>query len=261
MPSRLAISLSGTLSRRCQRLIIPSNATSITPFPYSFRRVGLCAKRGSIFDANYAAKWVSFRCKSTPKRSKVQKVQHHPALPHAELPEFLQSLRALGGTAPLALEFLILTATRTSETLNVVWDEIDMDKQVWVIPAARMKAEKEHRIPLSKQAMKILKIQMEDAGGDFVFPGRNENCPMSNMALLQLLKRLERTDITVHGFRSSFRDWVGETTHYPREVAEAALAHGIKDKAEAAYARGDLFTKRAKMMQEWADYVVENNRK
>lgn len=201
------------------------------------------------------ARWKGHLDHLLPKRSKVQKVQHHPALPYSDLPAFMKSLRALGGTAPMALEFLILTSTRTSETLNVVWDEIDLDKRVWVIPAARMKAEREHRIPLSKKAVEILKVQLQDAEGDFVFPGRRDGAPMSNMAFLQLLKRMERTDITVHGFRSSFRDWVGETTNYPREVAEAALAHGIKDKAEAAYARGDLFTKRAKMMQEWADYI------
>jgi len=203
------------------------------------------------------ARWKGHLDHLLPKRSKVQKVQHHPALPHSELPKFMKSLRALGGTAPMALEFLILTATRTSETLNVVWDEIDLDKRIWVIPAARMKAEREHRIPLSKKTIEILKVQLQDAEGDFVFPGRRDGAPMSNMAFLQLLKRMERTDITVHGFRSSFRDWVGETTNYPREVAEAALAHGIKDKAEAAYARGDLFTKRAKMMQEWADYILD----
>lgn len=148
--------------------------------------------------------------------------------------------------------------TRTNELPHPRCDEIDMASKVCVIPARRLKAEREHRIQLSKPVMDILIAQQADAEGDYVFPGQRDGMPMSNMVFLQLLKRIERTDITVHGFRSTFRDWVGETTNYPREVAEAALAHTVKNKVEAAYARGDLFIKRAKMMRDWANYLDGN---
>lgn len=201
------------------------------------------------------ARWKGHLDHLLPKRSKVQKVAHHPALPYADAPTFMEALRRMGGTAAQAFEFLILTATRTNETLHARWDEIDMNSRLWTIPAGRMKTEKEHRVPLSRRAIEILKAMQMGAEGEYVFPGQRDDSPMSNMVFLQLLKRMERTDITPHGFRSTFRDWVGETTQYPREVAEAALAHTVKNKAEAAYARGDLFAKRAKMMQDWATYV------
>ncbi|MDN7905551.1 tyrosine-type recombinase/integrase [Burkholderia diffusa] len=192
--------------------------------------------------------------KLLPKRSRVQKVEHHPALPYADLPDFMNELRAAEGTAARALEFLILTATRTNETIGATWQEFDLDEGVWIVPAERMKMRKEHRIPLSARAIALVKAQQKLKRGDYVFPGARDKKPLSNMAMLQLLERMKRNDITVHGFRSTFRDWAGETTHYPREVCEAALAHGIKDKAEAAYARGDLFTKRAALMQDWDKY-------
>ncbi|CAI8880367.1 tyrosine-type recombinase/integrase [Burkholderia ambifaria] len=192
--------------------------------------------------------------KLLPKRSRVQKVEHHPALPYADLPDFMNELRAAEGTAARALEFLILTATRTNETIGATWQEFDLDEGVWIVPAERMKMRKEHRIPLSARAIALVKAQQKLKRGDYVFPGARDKKPLSNMAMLQLLERMKRTDITVHGFRSTFRDWAGETTHYPREVCEAALAHGIKDKAEAAYARGDLFAKRAALMQDWGEY-------
>nr|WP_034339668.1 site-specific integrase [Herbaspirillum sp. B39] len=203
------------------------------------------------------ARWKGHLDHLLPQKSKVQKVEHHPALPYDELSVFMTELRRQPGVAALALEFLILTATRTSETLNAVWDEIDLEKGLWIIPAARMKAQKEHRIPLSKQALSILRSRYEISKIGFIFEGRKRGTAMSNVTLLQLLKRMERSDITVHGFRSTFRDWVGETTSYPREVAEAALAHGLKDKVEAAYARGDLFVKRKNLMQDWANFVYE----
>ncbi|CAJ3027091.1 putative phage integrase [Burkholderia pseudomallei] len=191
-----------------------------------------------------------------PKRSRVQKVEHHPALPYADLPEFIKALRSEAGTAARALELLILTATRTNEVIAATWQEFDLDEGVWTIPAERMKMGKEHRVPLSPGAIAVVKAQQEVKRGDYVFPGARDYKPLSNMAMLQLLERMQRNDITVHGFRSTFRDWAGETTHYPREVCEAALAHGIKDKAEAAYARGDLFMKRAALMRDWADFTV-----
>lgn len=212
------------------------------------------------------ARWKGHLDKLLPKRSKVQRVEHHPALPYAEAPKFVKCLRGHQSIGALAFQFLIFTATRTNETVNARWDEIDMDKRLWTIPASRMKMEKEHRIPLSDAAMEILKSMSETGerkkateGEDngFVFPGQREGRPLSNMAFLQILKRLERTDITPHGFRSTFRDWAGEKTHYPREVMEAALAHSIKDKSEAAYARGDLFAKRKKLMQAWSQYLTQ----
>ncbi|MDF3091156.1 tyrosine-type recombinase/integrase [Burkholderia semiarida] len=192
-----------------------------------------------------------------PKRSRVQKVEHHPALPYANLPDFMKELRAAEGTAARALEFLILTATRTNETIGATWQEFDLNEGVWTVPAERMKMRKEHRVPLSVRAIALVRAQQKLKRGDYVFPGARDKKPLSNMAMLQLLERMKRNDITVHGFRSTFRDWAGETTHYPREVCEAALAHGIKDKAEAAYARGDLFTKRAALMQDWDKYCKQ----
>ncbi|KVF56748.1 integrase [Burkholderia cenocepacia] len=194
--------------------------------------------------------------KLLPKRSRVQKVEHHPALPYADLPDFMNELRAAEGTAARALEFLILTATRTNETIGATWQEFDLDEGVWIVPAGRMKMRKEHRVPLSARAIALVKAQQKLKRGDYVFPGARDKKPLSNMAMLQLLERMKYDDITVHGFRSTFRDWAGETTHYPREVCEAALAHGIKDKAEAAYARGDLFAKRAALMQDWDKYCA-----
>jgi integrase len=190
-----------------------------------------------------------------PKRSRVQKVKHHPALPYTELGAFFATLRSEEGVAARALEFLILTATRTNEVIGATWGEFNLSECAWTIPGDRMKMGKEHRVPLSARAVTIVKAQEEMKEGDYVFPGRRYKKPLSNMAMLALLERMERDDITVHGFRSTFRDWAGETTHYPREVCEAALAHGIKDKAEAAYARGDLFAKRASLMEDWAAFA------
>ncbi|MFK4442905.1 integrase [Caballeronia udeis] len=190
-----------------------------------------------------------------PKRSRVQKVKHHPALPYADLPKFMKTLQSQEGIAARALEFLILTGTRTNEVIGATWQEVDLNEGVWTVPAERMKMGKEHRVPLSARAVALAKAQEDVKRGDYVFPGARDKKPLSNMAMLQLLERMKRDDITVHGFRSTFRDWAGETTNYPREVCEAALAHGIKDKAEAAYARGDLFEKRRALMQDWATYA------
>lgn len=187
-----------------------------------------------------------------PSRARLQKVKHHPALPYADIAAFMKRLRAEDGIAAMALDLLILTATRTNEVIGAVWQEFDIDGRVWTIPADRMKMKREHRVPLSNDAITIIKRQLDVQRGPYVFPGARDQKPLSNMAMLQLLKRMGYEHITVHGFRSTFRDWAGETTHYPREVCETALAHGIKDKAEAAYARGDLFAKRSALMTEWA---------
>jgi len=184
----------------------------------------------------------------------VQKVKHHAALPYGEIGDFMSALRAQEGTASLALEFVILTATRTSETIGARWDEIDQEQGLWTIPAERIKAGKEHRIPLSAPALAIIKKQVKVKEGEFVFPGGKRGQPLSNNALLALLKRMGRNDLTAHGFRSTFRDWVAEQTNYARDVAEMALAHTIGDKVEAAYRRGDLFTKRERLMADWPKF-------
>jgi integrase len=201
------------------------------------------------------ARWRGNLEHSLPPRSKVQKVQHHAALPYAEVGAFMVDLRKRPALAARALEFLILTATRTRETLEARWSEIDLDNQLWIIPADRMKAAREHRVPLADHAVRILHDLKNDSAGAFVFPTEGKlDRPLSNNSLLSLLRRMERTDITAHGFRSTFRDWAAETTNYPREVAEMALAHTIGDKVEAAYRRGDLFEKRERLMGEWATY-------
>lgn len=203
------------------------------------------------------ARWKGHLDHLLPKRSKVQAAVHHAALPYMDAPKFITQLRTIDTMAAKALELLMLTATRTSEVIEARWDEFNLTAAMWRIPAARMKAGKEHRIPLSLPAVTLLKQVQVIKQNEFVFPGQRKNRPLSNMALLQLLKRMGRSDLTAHGFRSTFRDWVGETTHFPREVAEAALAHLLKDKAEAAYARGDLFEKRTSMMTEWSKYLAQ----
>jgi integrase len=156
------------------------------------------------------------------------------------------------------MEFVILTACRTSEAIGATWSEIDLDAATWTVPANRIKAGKEHRVPLSPAAVTVLRHKDIAPGqpGDFVFPGGKRGKPLSSNAMLALLKRMERTDITTHGFRSTFRDWAAERTNYPREVAEMALAHAVGDKVEAAYRRGDLFGKRRRMMNEWAVFCA-----
>lgn len=187
---------------------------------------------------------------------KVAKVEHHAALAYDQVGEFMALLATLGGTAALAFRFLILTACRTSEVIGATWDEIDLDAASWTIPADRIKAGREHRVPLSTPALEIL-AEMDRAGRrGFVFPGGKTGKPLSNMAMLALLKRIKRTDLTAHGFRSTFRDWASERTNFPREVCEMSLAHAIGDKVEAAYRRGDLFAKRRQLMDAWARHCL-----
>lgn len=204
------------------------------------------------------ARWKGHLDKLLPARSKVQKVIHHPALAYDEMGEFMAALRGQNSVGARGLEFQILCATRTGEAIGARWDEIDLTKQVWTIPAERMKSGREHRVPLSSAALTVLesmaKVRQE---GGWVFPGARVGKPLSNMAFLQLLKRMKRDDLTAHGFRSTFRDWAAERTAYSREVAEMALAHIVADKVEAAYRRGDLFEKRARLMQDWADFCAK----
>jgi len=200
------------------------------------------------------AAWRGHLSEALPKPSKVAKASHHAALPWSEMAAFMQALRAMPGTASLAAQFIILTATRTSEAIEACWSEIDLDAKVWVIPRERMKGFREHRVPLSEQAVAVLKqVQWDRHGCEFVFPNAKLDKPISNMACLAVLKRMGRSDLTVHGFRSTFRDWAAESTAYPRDVCEMALAHVIEDKSEAAYRRGDLLEKRAHLMADWGN--------
>lgn len=198
------------------------------------------------------ARWRGHLDKLLAKQSKVQKTEHHKALPYTEINEFINQLRQQDGMAAKCLEFTILTAARTGETIGASWDEIDLDAKTWTIPAVRMKAEREHRVPLSADALTILNNMAAVRINDYVFPGTKKG--LSNMAMLSVLKRMGRPDITVHGFRSSFRDWAAESTAYPGEVVEMALAHAIKNLTEAAYRRGDLLEKRSRLMDDWARY-------
>lgn len=193
---------------------------------------------------------------AAPDKIPGAKVKHHPALPYARIGEFMRRLRAEQGTAARAVELIILTATRTSEVFNATAGEFDLKAKVWTIPEGRMKAAKEHRVPLSDAALKLTADWNPEKGSAFVFQGAKEGKPLSNMAGLQLLKRMGYGEFTVHGFRSTFRQWAAAQTNFPREVAETALAHQLKDKTEAAYQRADLIEKRAKLMQAWADYCA-----
>ena len=179
---------------------------------------------------------------------------HHAAMSYDDLPGFLGLLRIKQATAALALELCILTATRSGEVINARWQEFDLKKAIWTIPAIRMKAGHEHRIPLTTRAAEILKSLHKLPHNEHVFPGNAQGKPLSNMAMSMLLKRMGKTEITVHGFRSTFRDWASEQTSFPHETCEHALAHRISDKAEAAYRRGDQFEKRRKLMEAWAAF-------
>lgn len=192
-----------------------------------------------------------------PARQKLTR-GHHAALPYDQLPDFMTALRARRSLASVALELCILTATRTSETLGARWEEIDLERGIWTIPAARMKMEHTHRIPLSDRTIEILKGLPRLRGNPHVFPGNVKGRPLSSSAMEMQLRRMKRKDITVHGFRSTFRDWASEQTSFPHETCEHALAHRISDKAEAAYRRGDQFEKRRLLMQAWAEFCGQN---
>jgi|SRR5579859_141901 len=184
-------------------------------------------------------------------------VKHHSALAYKDLAGFMAELRKREGISARALEFLVLCASRTGEVIGARWEEVNLAEKIWTIPAARMKAKRDHRVALSDRAVEILRGMGETKTGDYVFPsGPKLDRPLSNMALLALLKRMGRADLTAHGFRSSFRDWCAEQTDFPGEVAEMALAHVVSDKVEAAYRRGDMLEKRFALAQQWADYCV-----
>jgi integrase len=196
------------------------------------------------------ARWRGHIEQILPKRTKLSR-GHHKAMPYADIPAFIADLHEREAIAALALEFVILTAVRTGEALGATWAEVDLGKGIWIIPAGRMKGGKEHRVPLSPRAMEILET-VKPLGSDFLFAG-NKGGKLSGMAMAMLLRRM-KLDCTVHGFRSSFRDWGAECTGFAHEVCEMALAHVISNQSEAAYRRGDLFEKRRKLMDAWAIY-------
>lgn len=189
------------------------------------------------------------------KPSKLQR-GHHKALTYSDLPALMAQLREREAVSALALEFTILTAARTSEVINARWDEMDLEEGVWSVPAVRMKAKREHRVPLPPRAVAILRKQKELAHGPYVFPGGNPSKGLSNMAMSNMLKSIDKSGSTVHGFRSTFRDWTAEETDYPREIPEAALAHIVGDATERAYRRGDALEKRRKLMNDWEDFCT-----
>lgn len=199
------------------------------------------------------AKWRGHLDNLLPKPSSIRDVVHHKALPFKEIGSFVADLRGMQSTSARALEFLILTAARTNEVLGMKWIELDDDYQVWTVPASRMKAKKEHRVPLSTRAREIVLMMRKQSTGDYIFEGDKPGCPLSGMALLMMLRRMNRADVVPHGFRSTFRDWASERTNFPREVCEMALAHTVSDAVEAAYRRGDLFAKRRKLMMAWGN--------
>ena len=190
-----------------------------------------------------------------PAPNAAKRVKHHAALAWQEVPAFMARLRSLDSISARALEFAVLTAARTGETIGATWDEVDLDAKLWTIPAARMKGHREHRVPLSDRALEILSILPREVGNSHVLIGRSAGFGLSNMAMLSCLKGLDDS-LTTHGFRSAFRDWAAEATHYPNHVVEMALAHAIGNAVEAAYRRGDLLAKRRKLMADWAAYCA-----
>jgi integrase len=218
-------------------------------------RVLDAAKAQGLRAGENPARWRGHLDQLLPKRQRLTR-GHHAAMSYAEVPAFVVDLRGRQSTAARTLEFAIITAARSGEVLGARWEEIDLDRAVWTVPANRMKAGREHRVPLSRAALRLLKMLHGNREGEFVFSGQKPGKPLSVMALEMVLRRMKIEGVTVHGFRSAFRDWAAERTNFPNEVCEAALAHVIENKAEAAYRRGDLFEKRRKLMEAWATYCA-----
>ena len=216
-------------------------------------RVLNAAKAERLRTGENPAAWRGHLDATLPKPGKLTR-GHHAALPYADMPAFMADLRARPALAALALELAVLTATRTSEVLNAKWTEFDLDAGLWTISAERMKARREHRMALSKRALAIVKELSAARSAEFVFPGRKSDRPLSQMAMLMLLRRMGKADVTAHGFRSAFSDWASEVSPYSSELRETALAHTIGNKAEAAYRRGDALEKRRAMMEAWAQW-------
>lgn len=221
-------------------------------------RVLDAAKVAGLRSGENPARWRGHLDAILPKRRKLTR-GHHAAMPFADLPAFWNRLQSIQGKGALALRLLILTAARTSEITGARWSEIDLPKAVWVVPASRMKAGREHRVPLSAEAVAMLQAMFEVRTGDLLFEGAKRGRPISDATMTKALGAAGGADFTVHGFRSTFRDWVGEETSFPETLAEAALAHVVGDETERAYRRGDALGKRAKLMTAWASYCLSGN--
>jgi integrase len=211
------------------------------------------AKARGLRSGDNPAEWKGHLDQILPAHSKLSR-GHHAAMPYSDIAAFLLRLRDAGGVGAKALEFVVLTAVRSGEARGAAWAEIDLEAKVWTIPPERMKSEKEHRVPLSDRAVAILREMEAVAVNDLVFPGQRDKRPLSDMTLSKALKTAGAGAYTVHGFRSSFRDWAADATNFQREVAEAALAHAVGDAVERAYRRGDALAKRRKLMEAWASY-------
>jgi integrase len=211
------------------------------------------AKARGYRDGENPARWRGNLDHLLPKKAKLATVEHHPALPYPEIGEFMAALRQHQGVAARALEFTVLTAARSGEVLGARWDEFDLAGKTWVIQPHRMKAGREHRVPLSPRAVTIIRELQARREGEYIFPGRRGGSPLSNMTLWKLLRSI-RPGVTTHGFRATFRTWASERTNFQREVIEAALAHVVGDQTERAYARGDVLDKRRKLAEAWGEY-------
>jgi integrase len=207
------------------------------------------------------ARWSQHLEHALPTRSEVAKVEHHAALPYVEVPTFMAKLRQKTSVSAACLQFIALTAARRSEATEATWDEIDLDARTWTIPGSRMKAGKGHKVPLSTAAIAVLRTMAEIRQSNYVFPSHVPGRPVHGASVTGIAKRVAGADITLHGFRSSFRDWAAECTNFPREVAEMALAHTISSAVEAAYRRGDLLEKRRRLMDAWGDYCTNTRGK
>lgn len=205
------------------------------------------------------ARWRGHLKNALPARQKLQR-GHHAAMAYGDVPKFVKLLQASDAVSARGLEFLILTAARSGEVPGARWNEFDLEKGVWHVPADRMKAGKEHRVPLTDRAVAIVKAQGQGKPADYVFPGDKPKSPLSTMAFAMLMRRMKFGDFTVHGFRSAFRDWAGDETSFPREVAEAALAHRVGDETEQAYRRSDALERRRKLMKAWADFCANSKK-
>lgn len=209
-------------------------------------------KARGLFTGDNPADWIGGLKELLPARRTKQ--EHHAAVAYQDLPAVMARLRTSSGASARAVEFVALTAARSGEVRGATWDEIDIEQALWTIPAERMKADRPHRVPLSDRAVTILRAQQQRATGTIVFGGEREGKPISDTAMVKSLRRASKGDETLHGLRSSFRDWAGDESHYPREIIEQALAHAISDKTEAAYRRGDALQKRRSLMEDWAKY-------
>lgn len=232
--------------------IWPSKTQTASRVRAHIERVLDWAQVRGLRSGDNPARWKGHLAEVLPAPKAIAKTKHHAALPYARVGQFLLELQERRGPAARALEFLILTAARTSEVIGARWDEIDGN--VWTVPAARMKMGKEHRVPLSERACKLLRNVYREAGNDFIFIGPKEGAGISDMAMAMLMERM-KCDVTVHGFRSTFRDWAAERTSFPNHVVEMALAHAVAG-VEGAYRRGDLFAKRRQLMDAWAAYCA-----